>query len=185
MHPLLIAHVRSVAAAAVESGQAFTRYKAHNTRHVQGEAAIMQEILVSGPVMQEILVSGPVDVTFNVYSDFQPYCSEGESPCPVYQKKAGGWEGLHSVKMIGWGQLNATAYWLVQNSWGSDWGEAGDGPSARCVLFASVEMNLFLLQPSHVTRLLLPYPARQRRVRYRIACPRRRCRSLITANSHL
>jgi hypothetical protein len=76
MHPLLIAHVRSVAAAAVESGQAFTRYKAHNTRHVQGEAAIMQEILVSGPVMQEILVSGPVDVTFNVYSDFQPYCSE-------------------------------------------------------------------------------------------------------------
>ena len=125
-----------------ESGQAFTRYKAQNTRHVQGEAALMQEILVSGPV----------DVTFNVYSDFQPYCSEGESPCPVYQKKAGGWEGLHSVKMIGWGQLNATAYWLVQNSWGSDWGEAGDGPSARCVLFASVEVNLSLLQPSHVTR---------------------------------
>jgi cathepsin B len=124
-----------------ESGQALTRFKAQNTRHVQGEAAIMQEILANGPV----------DVTFNVYSDFQPYCSEGENPCPVYQKKAGGWEGLHSVKMIGWGQLNATAYWLVQNSWGNDWGEAGDGPSARCILFASVEVNLSLLQPSHVT----------------------------------
>jgi cathepsin B len=101
-----------------ESGQTLTRYKAQNTRHVQGEAAIMQEMYEKGPV----------DVTFNVYSDFQPYCSEGETPCPVYQKKGGGWEGLHSVKMIGWGQLNGTAYWLVQNSWGADWGESGAPP---------------------------------------------------------
>lgn len=78
--------------------------------------------------MQEIYARGPVDVTFNVYGDFQPYCSEGEKPCPVYQKKGGGWEGLHSVKMVGWGQLNGTQYWLVQNSWGADWGESGAPP---------------------------------------------------------
>jgi cathepsin B len=46
----------------------------------------------------------------------------------VYQRKGGGWEGLHSVKMVGWGQLNGTQYWLVQNSWGADWGESGAPP---------------------------------------------------------
>ena len=108
-----------------ESGQAFTRYKAQSTRHIKGEAAIMQEMFVSGPV----------DVTFNVYGDFQGYCvdpqQEHESPCPVYQKTGGSWEGLHSVKMVGWGQLNGTAYWLVQNSWGPEWGEDGDTPPAH------------------------------------------------------
>ena len=106
-----------------ESGQAFSLYKAQSTRHIKGEAAIMQEIFVSGPV----------DVTFNVYGDFQAYCTDPytqqrESPCPVYQKTGGSWEGLHSVKMIGWGQLNGTAYWSVQNSWGTEWGESGDPP---------------------------------------------------------
>jgi cathepsin B len=104
---------------ACASGAALTRYKAQSTRHVQGEAAIMDEILASGPV----------DVTFNVYADFQPYCGAQQRPCPVYEKKSDGWQGLHSVKMIGWGQLNGTAYWLVQNSWGTDWGESGEGPS--------------------------------------------------------
>lgn len=31
----------------------------------------------------------------------------------------------HAVTMLGWGEDNADKYWLIQNSWGADWGENG------------------------------------------------------------
>jgi cathepsin L len=31
----------------------------------------------------------------------------------------------HAVTAIGYGEENGTKYWLIQNSWGDDWGEAG------------------------------------------------------------
>lgn len=67
---------------------------------------------------------GPVDATFNVYADFKELAGKG----PVYRKSAhaGAYQGLHSVKVIGWGtDANSTDYWLVQNSWGSAWGTEG------------------------------------------------------------
>ncbi len=33
--------------------------------------------------------------------------------------------GGHAVKMIGWGEENGTPYWLIANSWNSDWGDHG------------------------------------------------------------
>ena len=74
-------------------------------------------------------MQGPVDATFDVWSDFNDYqgrflnanlliCSAGQ----VYSHQYGSFEGLHSVKVIGFGVQNSTDYWLVQNSWGSSWG---------------------------------------------------------------
>jgi len=65
------------------------------------------------------LLQGPVDATFNVWADFESY-SGG-----VYQYKSGGYEGMHSVKVIGYGVENGLDYWLVQNSWGTGWGPYG------------------------------------------------------------
>jgi hypothetical protein len=31
----------------------------------------------------------------------------------------------HAVIAIGYGELNGTPYWLIRNSWGKSWGEAG------------------------------------------------------------
>jgi len=33
--------------------------------------------------------------------------------------------GGHSVKLIGWGVENGILYWLLVNSWNSQWGDKG------------------------------------------------------------
>lgn len=70
-------------------------------------------------IMQCIIDGGPVDATFNVYTDFQKYTNG------IYTHKSGKYEGLHSVKIVGWGHDDETGYdyWIVQNSWGEFWGD--------------------------------------------------------------
>jgi len=69
--------------------------------------------------IMKAVMQGPVDVTFNVWGDFDEYRSG------VYTHQGGEYLGLHSVKVIGFGVEKGVDYWLVQNSWGSSWGEKG------------------------------------------------------------
>jgi len=43
----------------------------------------------------------------------------------VYQHVAGEVQRSHAMKMFGWGVENGTPYWLVANSWNTDWGDNG------------------------------------------------------------
>ncbi|CAJ0594733.1 unnamed protein product [Cylicocyclus nassatus] len=73
-------------------------------------------------IRREIYSNGPVVTTFQVYEDFSYYKSG------VYVQKYGEQKGGHVVKIIGWGvdRTNGTIpYWLVANSWNTDWGEDG------------------------------------------------------------
>lgn len=70
-------------------------------------------------IMTEIMTNGPVEAAFTVYSDFPSYKSG------VYQHETGAALGGHAVKMLGWGVENGTPYWLIANSWNSDWGSNG------------------------------------------------------------
>lgn len=70
-------------------------------------------------IQQEILTNGPVEGAFTVYEDFVNY-KEG-----VYQHVHGKVLGGHAIKILGWGVENETPYWLIANSWNSDWGDNG------------------------------------------------------------
>jgi len=70
-------------------------------------------------IQKELMVNGPVEAAFEVYEDFLMYKSG------VYQHNAGRLDGGHAVKLIGWGVENGTPYWLLANSWNSDWGDSG------------------------------------------------------------
>merc|ERR1712232_132895 len=72
-------------------------------------------------MQKEIMTNGPVQVAFMVYKSFMSYQSG------VYQKH---WyeflpEGGHAVKVVGWGTEDSTDYWLVANSWNTNWGLDG------------------------------------------------------------
>lgn len=65
------------------------------------------------------MTNGPAECAFTVYEDFLTYKTG------VYVHKTGKALGGHAVKMMGWGVENSTPYWLIANSWNSDWGDKG------------------------------------------------------------
>ncbi|EYB96042.1 hypothetical protein Y032_0154g3005 [Ancylostoma ceylanicum] len=70
-------------------------------------------------IRQEIYKNGPVVTGFKIYQDFS-YYKKG-----IYVHKWGLQTGAHAVRVIGWGKENGTDYWLIANSWNTDWGEDG------------------------------------------------------------
>jgi len=72
-------------------------------------------------IQRELMTNGPVQVAFMVYKSFMSYKSG------VYQKKRFEFipEGGHAVKFVGWGTEDGTDYWLVANSWNTNWGMDG------------------------------------------------------------
>ncbi|KAJ1374495.1 peptidyl-prolyl cis-trans isomerase cpr6 [Parelaphostrongylus tenuis] len=70
-------------------------------------------------IQKEVLTHGPVEVAFEVYEDFLHYAGG------VYVHTGGKLGGGHAVKLIGWGIDQGTPYWLIANSWNTDWGEDG------------------------------------------------------------
>ncbi len=60
---------------------------------------------------------GPLVTTMSVYQDFFSY-QEG-----VYQYVSGTLAGFHAVLLVGYDDIDQ--YFVVKNTWGTDWGESG------------------------------------------------------------
>ncbi|KAF8820044.1 cathepsin B [Cardiosporidium cionae] len=100
--------------------------------------------------MREILSNGPVATVIPVYTDFLVYSSgvyepiktatmlAHQEPRPVAM--------LQAIKIIGWGVQNKKPYWLIENSWGPEWGDNGFAKIARKV-FSSVEYSVVAAAP--------------------------------------
>jgi cathepsin B len=89
----------------------FTKYKCKT-----GSAFTLTSITDQ---MNNIRTYGPLEATFTVYSDFYNYRSG------IYSYVSGSNLGGHAVEVVGWGNTNGVDYWIVKNSWGTSWGEAG------------------------------------------------------------
>jgi len=70
-------------------------------------------------IQTEIMTNGPVEAAFHVYGDFPNYKSG------VYHHVSGSLLGGHAIEIIGWGVESGTPYWLVKNSWNTEWGDNG------------------------------------------------------------
>lgn len=89
----------------------YTKYRA-----VAGSS---KALTCSNQIKLEIFKNGPVQTGFMVFEDFMHYKSG------VYEFTHGKKLGGHAVKIIGWGNEDGKDYWIAQNSWGPEWGEAG------------------------------------------------------------
>nr|BAN20679.1 cathepsin B [Riptortus pedestris] len=70
-------------------------------------------------IQKEIVSRGPVEAIMYIFSDFFTYKSG------IYHYITGEYLGDQAVRIIGWGTENGTDFWIVANSWNTEWGEAG------------------------------------------------------------
>ena len=120
-------------------GSAARYYRAANYTH----AGDFIEAHKHTDAIMRALLSGPLDSTFIVYGDFDSY-----QPGSVYRHRTGGFAGLHSVKIVGWGEQNGELFWAVANSWGTSWGDNGFFKIARGVDECMFESQVYYGAPA-------------------------------------
>merc|ERR1712241_1011723 len=75
-----------------------------------------------------------------------PSCHQ-ECQSGVYQHTHGMQLGGHAVRMLGWGEENGTPYWLIANSWNTDWGHRGTFKILRGQNECGIEGNVVAGMP--------------------------------------
>jgi len=70
--------------------------------------------------MKEFLFNhGPLTTSFTHYEDFTYYKGG------IYEHKSGRVVGGHVMKTVGWGEEKGVNYWIIANTYGTEWGEHG------------------------------------------------------------
>ncbi|OQV21450.1 Cathepsin B [Hypsibius exemplaris] len=89
-------------------------------------------------IQVEIMTNGPVTCSMRIYEDFQHYRTG------VYAFVTGELLAGHAMKIIGWGvdEDSKLPYWLLANSWGTDWGEGGFARVRRGVNECGIESRI-------------------------------------------
>lgn len=71
-------------------------------------------------IMKELYENGPAEAAITVYEDFMAYKGG------VYHHTTGKALGGHAIRLVGWGETEeGEKYWVLANSWNTDWGENG------------------------------------------------------------
>merc|ERR1719456_895785 len=80
-------------------------------------------------IRREIFNNGPVVAPIFLVDDFLVYRGGlyQEMPTATQLSDQRRQRIIHAVKIIGWGEMEGKNYWLIESSWGEDWGEHGYG----------------------------------------------------------
>jgi len=128
-------YVPSCRSSCIDSNQPFTLYYSilDSIRwHITVDAA-----------EQDMITNGPTETCFDVYEDFMYYQSG------VYEYKTGDFLGGHCVQFVGWNVTSSgEEYWIVRNSWGTDWGLSGYFWIKKGVNECGIEDRVFSALPS-------------------------------------
>jgi len=117
------------------------RYRASNHRYVGGFYGNSS----SASMMLELHNNGPLVVSFEPTDDFMFYAGGvftnlvAGAPAPLEASNKEWQQVDHAVLIIGWGEEMGQKYWIVQNSWGTEWGEGGTFRIARDINDSGVE----------------------------------------------
>ena len=109
----------------IDSGEAPQRYHAVGTGAIAAPPAGGLRAQVQA-VQAELAANGPVQACFDVAANFFDFFSV--TPAGVYNSTEGTpTVGGHCVKLIGWGttEREGMPYWLIANSWGTEWAQHG------------------------------------------------------------
>ena len=107
-------------------------------------------------IRKEIYKWGPCTTGMVIYQDFIDWDGKGVYVYDKRSERIGG----HAVVLMGWGEENGKLFWLVRNSWGSDWGK-NDGyfKILRGENHCEIEENVIVGVPNiPAIRLFLDYP---------------------------
>mmetsp|Transcript_42121 Transcript_42121/g.78288 ORF Transcript_42121/g.78288 Transcript_42121/m.78288 type:complete len:351 (+) Transcript_42121:64-1116(+) len=83
--------------------------------------------LSTSQIRREIFLHGPIVAAITLMNDFLVYRSG------VYQETKTASQfvdvdrqrQMHAVTVLGWGREGTLNYWIIESSWGQDWGEGG------------------------------------------------------------
>lgn len=101
-------------------------------------------------IMKELYENGPAEAAITVYEDFMAYKGG------VYHHTTGKALGGHAIRLVGWGETDeGEKYWVLANSWNTDWGENGYFRIRRGVNECGVESEVVagIAEPSSFRRL--------------------------------
>jgi len=94
-------------------------YRADNHRYVGGYYGGADE----SSMLTEVVQSGPLVTAFEPSMGFMYYKGGIYKAHSVQQAE---WEKVdHAALVVGYGEESGQKYWILQNSWGDDWGEGG------------------------------------------------------------
>eukprot|EP00933_Yihiella_yeosuensis_P082969 TRINITY_DN97016_c0_g1_i1.p1 TRINITY_DN97016_c0_g1~~TRINITY_DN97016_c0_g1_i1.p1 ORF type:complete len:353 (-),score=53.51 TRINITY_DN97016_c0_g1_i1:77-1135(-) len=101
----------------------------HQTCNEAQKKAVSSCLVDKDPmsIKREIFLNGPVVAPLTLSDDLLAYRAgiyeETSTATPFFDKKRN--RLIQAVKLIGWGTANGKPYWIIENSWGDDWGEMG------------------------------------------------------------
>lgn len=126
-------------------------------------------------MMNEIMLNGPIVVAINSKSDLLHFYNVDKNViyktvlkenkiCDILNKGFNGWQYTnHAVNIVGWGEQvdennNIIKYWIIRNTWGSNWGYKGYLKFQRGINLGGIESQAVYIDPDftrgHAVKLL-------------------------------